>query len=103
MSDPMDEAQAEMMRLEYELGYTAGHIAGVKAMYDVEHALTLPMPAPPRTPRWLAPTYWVCVALVVADSLWTLAIHDYTRVNAFEDGVMLMSVFSVWNSTRRLR
>jgi hypothetical protein len=78
--------------MEYWNGYYAGRAAAMRAVSTVRRIELEQTRRTSRKLRWIAAGYWACVALVAIGSGWAYLDHGYSRVNAFEDGTMLMSV-----------
>lgn len=87
MTEPMDQARQEAMQLEYELGYSAGHIAGVRAMWEADHEARMPIPAPRRSSPWAWRLFLTWTGFDAAWFAYVIESGHLTRGNALSLGM----------------
>lgn len=90
MTDPQDAIPDPVRSSDYWTGYYEGkRVAGDEATQWIIHQSTLRRrPLIPK--KWITAGFWACVLLVGVSHLIAHLSHDYSRVDAFEDGVILM-------------
>lgn len=101
--EPMDQAQLDALDREYQLGYTAGHIAGVGELHRAQHADRLRRARGTRRSVWGLVWYWSSLAAVALCSTMLWLGNDYTRFDSFCDGVAVMTLLMVATRERRPR
>lgn len=92
MPDPQDAIPDPVARSEYWTGYYAGKAAAMENLGVVYRTHLDLSRRRSRPGKWATVTFWSLITVVAADQLVTYLAGDYSRWDAFNNGVMLTLV-----------
>lgn len=89
MTSPQDAIPDPVRSSDYWTGYYQGKDAAMRNIGTIRRTELVAARTARRRDGWVTAWFWLLVVLVAASNITGWLVHNYSRVDAFQDGIML--------------